>query len=236
MTMTTKYWTLVGAMFLSSGVSASGMEDDPLLFKLMVDQLEWRDAEGGNPLVWDADAWLGHDLNKLWFKTEGERVKGKTETAELQALYSRALDPYWDFQVGLRHDFKPELNRDWLALGFKGLAPYWFEVDASLFAGGNGQIAGRLQAEYELMLTQRWVLSPEVELNAYGKDDEDTGVGSGISDLELGLRLRYEIRRELAPYIGINWEKKFGNTADFAEEEGSATDDVQFVVGIRSWF
>lgn len=236
MTMTTKYWTLVGAMFLSSGVSASGMEDDPLLFKLMVDQLEWRDAEGGNPLVWDADAWLGHDLNKLWFKTEGERVKGKTETAELQALYSRALDPYWDFQVGLRHDFKPELNRDWLALGFKGLAPYWFEVDASLFAGGNGQIAGRLQAEYELMLTQRWVLSPEVELNAYGKDDEDTGVGSGISDLELGLRLRYEIRRELAPYIGINWEKKFGNTADFAEEEGAATDDLQFVVGIRSWF
>jgi len=227
---------VAGILTSSPAVYAGDMEDDPLLFKLMVDQLEWRDAEGDDLFVWEADAWIGKDLNKLWFKTEGERTGSETENAEIQALYSRAIDPYWNVQVGWRHDLHPKPSRDWFAVGFKGLAPYWFEVDATLFAGGNGQAAARLQAEYELMLTQRWVLSPELELNVHGKDDEETGVGSGLSDMELGLRLRYEIRREFAPYIGINWEKKFGTTADFAEEEGEATDDLQFVVGIRAWF
>jgi copper resistance protein B len=227
---------LACVLFASSSATAGGMEDDPLLFKLMVDQLEWRDADGGDLWAWEADAWIGKDLNKLWLKTEGERAGSETEGAEIQALYSRAVAPYWDLQIGWRHDLRPRPERDWLAVGFKGLAPYWFEVDATLFAGGNGQVAARLQGEYELMLTQRWVLSPELELNVHGKDDEETGVGSGLSDLELGLRLRYEIRREFAPYIGINWEKKFGNTADFAEEGGEATDDLQFVVGIRAWF
>ncbi len=235
-TMNKKALILAGILAASPVVHAGGMEDDPLLFKLMVDQLEWRDADAGDLLVWEADAWLGKDLHKLWLKTGGERSGGETESAEIQALYSRAVDPYWDFQIGWRHDLQPEPNRDWLAVGFKGLAPYWFEVDASLFAGGNGQLAARLQAEYELMLTQRWVLSPELEVNIHGKDDEATGVGSGLSDMELGLRLRYEIRREFAPYIGINWEKKFGRTADFAEEEGESTDDLQFVIGVRAWF
>ncbi len=234
--MTRKAFILAGILAATPAAQAGGMDDDPLLFKLMIDQLEWRDAAGGDLLAWEADIWVGKDLNKFWFKTEGEHADGETEGAELQALYSRAVDPYWDFQIGWRHELKPEPNRNWLALGFKGLAPYWFEVDASLFAGGNGQLAGRLQAEYELMLTQRWVLSPEFEMNIHGKDDEATGVGSGISDLELGLRLRYEIRREFAPYIGINWEKKLGNTADFAEQEGESTDDLQFVVGVRAWF
>ena len=234
--MNKKALILAGILAASPAVYAGGMEDDPLLFKLMVDQLEWRDADGDDLFVWEADAWIGKDLNKFWFKTEGERTGSETESAEIQALYSRAVDPYWDFQIGWRHDLRPEPSRDWLAVGFKGLAPYWFEVDATLFAGGNSQVAGRLQAEYEFMLTQRWVLSPEFEMNIHGKDDEETGVGSGISDMELGLRLRYEIRREFAPYIVINWEKKFGKTADFAEEEGESTDDLQFVVGIRAWF
>jgi copper resistance protein B len=235
-TMKKKVFVLAAALLASPAVFAGGMEDDPLLFKLMLDQLEWRDADGDDLFVWEADAWIGRDLNKLWFKSEGERAGSVTEGAEIQALYSRAVDPYWDFQIGWRHDLKPEPNRDWLAVGFKGLAPYWFEVDATVFAGGNGQVAGRLQAEYEFMLTQRWVLSPEFEMNIHGKDDEQTGIGSGISDLELGLRLRYEIRREFAPYIGINWEKKFGKTAGFAEDEGESTDELQFVVGIRAWF
>ena len=218
-----------------SGTAFAAGEDDPLLFKVMIDQLEWRDTNG-DPLVWDADAWVGKDLNKLWVKTEGEHTDGETEEAEVQLLYSRAVAPYWDLQAGWRHDVKPEPTRDWFAIGFKGLAPYWFEVDAALFAGGNGQLAARLDAEYELMLTQRWVLTPEIELDLHGKDDRETGVGSGLSDMELGLRLRYEVRREFAPYIGVNWEKKFGKSADFAEEEGEATDDVQFVAGVRVWF
>ncbi len=225
----------LGGLLACSGALAAA-DDDPLLLKLMIDKLEWRAADGPNPWVWDADAWVGKDLNKLWFKTEGEYADGTTEAAFGEALYSRAISPYWDLQAGWRHDFRPQPSRDWFAIGFQGLAPYWFEVDATLYAGGNGTVFGRLDAEYELMITQRLVLSPELETNFYGNDDPARGIGSGFSDLELGLRLRYEIRREFAPYIGVNWEKKFGGTADYAREEGESTSDLQVVVGLRAWF
>ena len=130
----------------------------------------------------------------------------------------------------------PTPNRDWFAVGFQGLAPYFFEIDAAAFIGNNGQTALRLEAEYEIMLTQKLILTPEVEINAYSKDDEATGVGSGLSDIELGLRLRYEIRREFAPYIGVNWNKTYGDTANFSRDEGEDVSDTQFVVGIRAWF
>jgi len=226
---------LVG-LLLTPGIGNTAGKDDPILSKVMIDQLEVRSTDGPDPWVLDAQAWIGQDLNKIWFKTEVEKVGGETEEAQLQALYSRAIAPYWDIQVGWRHDFKPNPTRDWLAVGVEGLAPYWFEIDAAMFVGGSGQVAARLEAEYEWMFTQRWVLSPELEVNLHSEDDESTGVGSGISDLELGLRLRYEIRREFAPYIGVNWSKLFGNTADFARDEGEDTDDVQFVVGVRAWF
>lgn len=220
---------------LSTPVLASG-EDDPLLFKLMIDKLEWRAAEGENPLVWEADAWVGKDLKKLWFKTEGEYRDGETEAAYVEALYSRAVSPYWDLQVGWRHDARPRPTRDWFAVGFKGLAPYWFEVDATLYGGGNQSAFARLEAEYEILLTQRLILSPEIEANIFAREDERRGIGSGLSDTEVGLRLRYEIRREFVPYIGINWEKKYGDTGDFAKEEGEGTSDLQFLVGVRAWF
>ncbi|MEN8175499.1 MAG: copper resistance protein B [Pseudomonadota bacterium] len=230
--------TVIGvtAAVLFPGMANAASKDDPVLTKIMIDQLEYRSADGPDPWVLDAQAWMGKDLNKLWLKAEGERVDGETEEAEVQVLYSRAVAPYWDLQIGWRHDFHPKPTRDWLAVGIEGLAPYWFEVDAALFVGDDSQVAVRLEAEYEWMFTQRWILSPELEVNLHSKDDEDTGVGSGLSDLELGLRLRYEIRREFAPYIGVNWEKKFGNTADFARDEGEDTDDVQFVAGLRAWF
>ena len=221
---------------LLTGPSLAGAPDDPILAKVMIDKLEWRNADGGDLWVWDADAWIGKDLDKLWLKTEGEYADSTTESAYLETLYSRAIAPYWDLQAGWRHDFRPEPKRDWFAFGVKGLAPYWFEVDATLYAGGNGTIAGRLDTEYEILFTQKLVLSPELDLSFYGEDDPARGIGSGISDLELGLRLRYEIRREIAPYIGVNWEKKFGQTADFAKEEGDSSDDLQFVAGIRAWF
>jgi copper resistance protein B len=222
------------ALMPTSALAAS--KDDPVLAKVMIDQLEVRSTDGPDPWVLDAQAWIGQDLNKVWFKTEVERVGSETEEAEVQALYSRAIAPYWDFQVGWRHDFKPDPSRDWLAVGVEGLAPYWFEIDAAVFIGGNSQVAARIEAEYEWMFTQRWVLSPELEVNMHSDDDESTGVGSGLSDLELGLRLRYEVRREFAPYIGINWTKLFGNTADFAREEGEDADDFRVVVGVRAWF
>jgi copper resistance protein B len=234
--MKTRSLLFLGACIVATQAGAAGMEDDPLLAKVMIDKLEWRAAEGPDPLAWDAQGWIGKDLNKLWLKTEGEAVDGKATGAELQALYSRAVAPFWDLQAGWRHDFRPRPSRDWLALGVQGLAPYEFDVDATLFAGGNGQLAARFRAEYELLFTQRLILSPEAEVNIYGKDDAVTGVGSGFSTLDLGLRLRYEIRRELAPYMGVNWAKKFGRTVDLAREEGEATDDLQFVLGIRAWF
>jgi copper resistance protein B len=232
-----KNLSVIIAMLLSAGVQAAGMgADDPLLYKVMIDQLEVREADGDNPAVWEVDAWVGRDLNKLWFKTEGEYVSGETEEAEVQLLYSRAIASFWDFQAGWRHDIKPEPERDWLALSFKGLSPYLFEVDASLFVGESGQAGARLQAEYEYMFSQKLILSPEIEVNLHSKNDEEVGTGAGLSDMEMGLRLRYEIRREFAPYIGINWWRKYGNTADFAEAEGGERSDVQFVAGIRAWF
>ena len=210
------------------------MEDDPILTKFMLDQLEIGDGDG-NPMSWEAEAWIGKDLNKLWLKTEGERVDGETEEAKVQALYSRAIAPYWDFQVGLRKDFKPE-GREWGVLGLKGLAPYFFETDVALFAGKNGRTAARLQGEYELLLTQKTILSPEIEVNLYGKDDPAIGIGSGLSDVSVGLRLRHEFKREFAPYIGVEWTKKFGDTADFARDEGEDVSDTQIVAGIRAWF
>lgn len=217
-------------------VSLAGAKDDPVLTMLQFDQLEVRDGEDENPLVLEGQGWIGQDLNKFWLKADVERDDGKTEEAELQALYSKGVAPYWDFQVGIRRDFQPTPTRNWAVIGLQGLAPYFFEVDTALFIGESGRTALRVEAEYELLFTQRLILTPEIEVNLYGKNDEDLGIGSGLSDIEAGLRLRYEIRREFAPYIGINWNKSFGNTADFAREEGEDTDDLQWVIGIRAWF
>ena len=224
------------ASSLSLSVSAAGTNDDPLLAKVMIGQLETRSTDGPDPIVLEAQAWIGRDLNKLWIKADVERVSGETEEAELQFLYSRAIYPYWDFQVGLRHDSRPTPNRDWLAIGFQGLAPYFYEIDAAVFIGEGGQTAFRLEAEYEILFTQKLILTPEIEVNFYGKDDPVLDIGSGLADIELGLRLRYEIKREFAPYIGINWTKKYGDTADFVGASGEDTSDVQLVAGIRVWF
>lgn len=227
------------AVMLLVGLSSTAMAggaDDPLLYKVMIDKLELRNTRGPNTLALDADAWIGYDLDKFWIKTDMERVNGRTEEAELQFLYSRAIAPFWDFQAGWRHDIKPKPMRDYLALGFKGLSPYQFEVDAGLFIGESGQVNVRLDAEYEYLFTQRWILSPEIEVNVFSENDAQLGIGSGLSDMELGLRLRYEVRREFAPYIGVNWSRKFGRTADFTKAGGEDTSDVRLVAGVRIWF
>ena len=230
-----KYFVLLMVLF-SSTASLAMENDDPLLTKLMIEQFEVRNAKGDNPTVFEGEFWIGKDLNKLWFKVDAESVGGKTEEAEYQALYSRAIAPYWDVQVGLRHDQRPTPTRNWGVIGLKGVAPYLFEVDTALFIGDNNRTGFRLQAEYEFMITQKWILSPEVETNFYGKTDSETKVGSGLSDLSFGLRLRYEIKRHVAPYVGVYWFKKFGDTANFARADGEEISDTQFVVGIRAWF
>ena len=226
----------VSAILISPEIVIAGGNDDPLLGKVLIDQLEVRDADEANPQLLEGQAWIGKDLNKLWFKTDVERVSGETEEFELQALYSRAVAPFWDFQVGIRQDIEPKPSETWAVIGFQGLAPYLFEVDSALFIGDNGRSALRLQAEYELMFTQQWVLSPELEANLYGQNDSESGRGSGLSDIQAGLRLRYEIRREIAPYLGVNWSKLYGQTADYARQFDSDVSEWLAVVGIRAWF
>ncbi len=227
------------ALAFSGTAVAGGMPDDPVLFKLMVDKLEVAgiDRNNNNALVWDTQAWLGRDLNKVWFKAEGEQgTGGAVAEGRNELLYSRGVAPFWDLQVGWRHDYGAGPGRDWLAVGFEGLAPYRFETDVAAYVGRSGTLALRGQAEYDYLFTQRLILTPEVAANAYSKADAATGRGSGLSDLSLSLRLRYELAREFAPYIGVNWWRKFGKTGDFAVAEGGQRSDTELVLGVRAWF
>ncbi len=222
-------------MLILSTPALAAMGDDPLLGKFMLDKFETTDEDGDSPLNWELDAWLGKDLNKFWVKSEGERIDGETEQSN-ELLYSRAIASFWDVQLGLRQDRNEIAERDFLSVGVQGLAPYLFDTSTSILVGENNQIGLTAQFEYEFMLTQRWILSPELELDFWSESDPEIGVGSGLSTAEFGLRLRYEIRREFAPYIGIRWSKNYGDTADFAAEEGGELDSTLFVAGVRIWF
>ncbi|MGE0184027.1 MAG: copper resistance protein B [Parvularculaceae bacterium] len=202
------------------------------------DRLEYRSNEGEPLFLWDAQAWWGGDRNKLWLKTEGEYSfdENAFEEAEVQALWSRAFARYFDVQAGVRHDFAPGDDRTFGVLGIQGLAPYWFEIDTALFVSGDGDVSARIEAEYELMLTQRLILQPRTELNFAVQDVAEYGVGSGLSTAELGARLRYEIKREFAPYIGVDWTRSVGQTADFVRADGGDPSSVSFVAGLRLWF
>jgi len=216
--------------------SFAGMEDDPLLFAYFIDEFEWRDADDEDLTSWDLQGWIGKDLKKFWWKIEGESVNGNIEGTEIQLLYSRAVAPYWNVNFGFRTDIKPDTGNDWAVLGIQGLAPYFFELDAALFFSDSGQIAARLEAGYEFMFSQKLILSPEIEINAYSKTDAVNGLGSGLSNFEFGLRLRYEFRREFAPYIGLIWDRKFGTSADLSRLDGKSATDTQLVIGIRAWY
>lgn len=202
----------------------------------LLDQLEYQDADDTSVLSWDASGWIGGDINRFWFRTEGERANGTTEEAEVQALYGRAISPWWDLVAGVRQDFKPGSPQTWAAFGLQGMALYGFEAEATAFLGENGQSALRLEGDYDILLTNRLILQPTAEVNLYGRNDHERGVGSGLANTEVGLRLRYEIVPEFAPYIGVTWNRNHGNTADFAREEGEDDDEARFVAGIRLWF
>jgi copper resistance protein B len=224
------------ALLAIAHTTRAAANDDPLLMMFKLEQLEQRNGKE-DPLVAEGYLWVGRDLHKLWLNFDLERVNGELEELGTQLLYSRAVAPFWDVQIGWGRDHKPSTEtRDWLVLGFNGVAPYQFEVDAQLMVGDSGRTAASLSAEYELMFTQKLVLIPEAEMKLFGKDDAARGIGSGLSSASLGLRLAYEIRREFAPYVGVNWSRKFGGTADHARDEGEPVQDTQFVAGIRAWF
>jgi len=222
---------IISAALLSTHVY-SHENDDPLLASLLIDKLE----QHSNSTTLEAQAWVGKDLNKFWLKTDVENDKGDTEHAEIQALYSHAVAPFWNLQTGIRQDVKPSPTKTWGVIGIQGIAPYFFDVDAALFIGESGRTAARISAEYDLLFTQRLILSPEVEINLYGQNDAETATGARLSTMNGGIRLRYEIYREFAPYVGINWNKKFGNTADFARHKNETIEDAKWVIGLRAWF
>lgn len=210
--------------------------DIPVNIHALLDRFEWVDADAGSTLAWEGRGWLGNDKQRVWLRTEGERRESETASAELQLLYGRPFARWWDWVAGARHDFEPGPSQNWLAAGVQGLAPYWFETEVTLFLADGGQTQLRVEFEYELLLTQKLVLQPRLEVNVNGQDDERRDVGSGLSTAEAGLRLRYEIRREIAPYIGINWERALGDTGDIVRAHGEARQDTALVAGIRMWY
>jgi copper resistance protein B len=210
------------------------------LFMVQGDRLEYgfSDGEDGDFLLWDLQAWLGGDLNRLWIKAEGEYLTDAetTEEGEIQALYSRAVSPYFDLQLGVRHDFEPSPSRTLAVLGLQGLAPYWFELDTALFVSEDGDVSARIEAEYEILITQRLIAQPRLELDLAASDVPELAIESGLVSYEVGLRLRYEILRELAPYVGVSWTGLDGGSADLAEAAGEPTSSVALVAGLRFWY
>ncbi|MEZ5894535.1 MAG: copper resistance protein B [Parvularculaceae bacterium] len=207
-------------------------------YYVLVDRFEYQSGEGDPALMLEGQAWWGGDRNKLSLKTETEFSfdDDAFEEAEVQALWSRAISRYFDVQAGVRHDFSPDPSRTYAVLGVQGLAPYWFEIDGALFISDKGDVSARLEAEYELMLTQRLILQPSAEANVQFQSVDTLGLGDGVSDIELGARLRYEIRREFAPYIGVNWTRDIGDTAMRTRDSGDDASSLSFVAGLRFWF
>jgi copper resistance protein B len=212
------------------------MADNASLGMLLIDQLEAFHGRGANGQSWEAEGWYGNDENKLWVRTEGERSRGKLEDGDLEAFWNHNIATYWSTQLGARQDLGEGPKRSWAAFGVQGLAPYWFEVEATGYVGASGRTAARLRADYEMLFTQRLILQPEAEINLYGKNDPQRRIGSGVSDVQFGLRLRYEIRRQFAPYIGVNWVRRIGTTADYARQDHQPILDRQIVAGVRLWF
>lgn len=206
-------------------------------YQVMFNLAEHQAHQGRDGYRWDGEAWFGGDINRLWLKSEGDGAfREGVESAEVQALYSRAIGPYFNLQGGVRQDLGPSPKRTYATVGFEGLAPYMFEVEGALFLSNTGDLLGRLEGYYDQRLTQRLILQPRVELNLAAQDVPETRLGAGLTDAELGLRLRYEIRRQFAPYIGVSYVAQTGRTADFTRAEGKRAQTTSFVAGARMWF
>ena len=215
---------------------AMPMVEPQIVTFIQADRLEGRTSDDEGYLL-DLQGWVGTDTSKFWGKAEGDGGgSGPLDELEVQALYSRMISPFFDLQVGVRQDVTSDVSRTHAVAGVQGLAPYWFEVDAAAFVSHTGDVTVRLEAEYELLFTQQLVLQPRTELNVAFQEIEALDVGAGLSSVEADLRLRYEIRREFAPYVGVAWRWTVGGTADFARAAGERSSGTSFVVGLRLWY
>ena len=217
-------------------VAGHAVHDNAIHSYWLLDRLEGWNADPGTGIGWEAVSWIGTDLDRLWLRSEGERVDGSLESADVEVLYGRSVAPWWDVVAGVRHDFGEGPSQSFAAIGVMGLSPYKFEVEATAYIGQSGQTAARLEAEYDTLLTNRLILQWQAEADLYGRDDARRGIGSGLSTVEAGLRLRYEFTRQFAPYIGIVHERAFGGTADSRRDRFDDIDDTRIVAGLRIWF
>ncbi len=198
---------------------------------------EYQFRKGRDGFEWNGQAWYGGDINRLWLKSEGDGTFGRSvDRAEVQALYSHAIGPYFNLQGGVRYDFKPNPSRVYATVGVEGLAPGFFELEGALFLSNKGELLARGEGYYDQRITQRLILQPRAELNFAAQSSREPGVGSGLSDVEFGLRLRYDIRREFAPYVGVQYRRAFGDTARYLRVAGEDPGGWELLTGVRAWF
>jgi copper resistance protein B len=217
-------------------VAGHAVHDDAIHHYVRFNRLETWDADDGAALGWEGTAWFGTDLDRLWLRSEGERVDGTTGSADVEVLYGSSIAPWWDVVAGLRHEFGEGPSRTFAAIGVQGLTPYKLEFQATLYLGESGRSAANVEIEYDTLLTNRLILQWLAEADWHGEDDPRRGIGSGLTSVEAGLRLRYEITRRFAPYVGIVHERAYGATADLRRAAFEDTDDTRVVAGVRFWF
>jgi len=217
-------------------VDGHAVHDRAINSLVQFDQLEWQSGNGLDGVSWDTKGWVGRDRDRFWFRSEGDRVGGQLEQAQHHLLFGRAVARWWDVTAGVRLDTVPGQSRSALAFGVQGLAPYWFDVEASAYVEPSGRTHLRVETEYDLLITNRLVLQPLVEFEIYGLSDRERLIAPGLSSGELGVRLRYEIRRELAPYVGVVWTRRFFGSADLARDAGADVSTTRLAVGLRAWF
>ena len=215
------------------------VHDNKLFWQVLGDRLEYRTNEDNDILLWDGDAWIGGDYNKLYLESEGEYNfrSDELETISTELFWNRAIRPFWDTQLGVRHDFVPdEDDRTFLAAGVQGMSPYTFEVDATAYLSDEGKASAVLEVERSWYFTQRLAIQPRFETELAANDAKDYNIGSGITGFETGLRARYEFSRKFAPYVGVSWEQNVGETADLIEEDGGDSSNTYFLTGVKFWF
>jgi copper resistance protein B len=217
-------------------VRGHAVHDRSMHYFALFDQLEWQTADESSGINLDAKGWIGRDRDRLWLRAEGSGEDGRVGGAQAHLLYGRQFARWWDVVAGIRQDFRPGSAQTWAAFGVQGLLPYRFEIEATAYVGASGRTHARFEVEYELLVTNRLVLQPHVEADVFGKRDAARMVDAGLSTTDVGFRLRYELRRELAPYVGVSWHRKYGGTADFAGSSGETARGARFVAGVRAWF
>ncbi|WP_067562386.1 copper resistance protein B [Halofilum ochraceum] len=245
----------IAALVASGSATAAGVgtraqsdwslpvHDDTRYGQIMFDRFEYQAGDDEDVFLWDAQAWYGGDTNRLWITTEGEDLQSGDEGGEVESFdvqFSHRFDRFWDVQAGVGYQTTygpgPDRDRASVIVGVQGLAPYWFEVDAGLRVSEDGDASAEFEAEYDWRFTQRLVLQARGETSYAFDEVEEFGVGEGLTGLTVGLRARYHISREFAPYVGLTWRDRFGDTADLLEAEGEDTESSAVVAGVRWWF